>query len=112
MPHIHPVLLVPLHDVSWYVTLDGQLHVSWLRKISQFGENNPVEISWMVGGDTGSSTGTVLHSTIPSLILGKTYTASLMDLREEGSLSTFKFVACKLYYYILCELYNLISLYS
>ena len=105
MAQVTRVFLVPPRDLSWRVSLDGQLHVAWLRKISQFAETNKVEISWRTDdGESGSSTGTVLSSTIPSLVLGKTYKASLMDLREEGGLATFKFTACELFIRILLEL--------
>ena len=101
---------MPPRDLSWRVSLDGQLHVAWLRKISQFAETNKVEISWRTDdGESGSSTGTVLSSTIPSLVLGKTYKASLMDLREEGGLATFKFTACELFIRILLELPTIFS---
>ena len=110
MAQVTRVFLVPPRDLSWRVSLDGQLHVAWLRKISQFAETNKVEISWRTDdGESGSSTGTVLSSTIPSLVLGKTYKASLMDLREEGGLATFKFTACELFIRILLELPTIFS---
>ena len=87
---------VPKEDYNWTITLGGQLHVTWLRKFSQYQEDNPVDISWVGDKVQGSSNGTARLVTIPGLILGQRYTATMMDLRDEDTLATFSFDACKL----------------
>ena len=86
---------VPEQDYNWTITLDGQLLVTWLRKFSVYQEDNPVDISWVGDKDQGSSNGTARLVTIPGLVLGQSYTATMMDLRDEDTLATFSFTACK-----------------
>ena len=54
-----------------------------------------MDISWLASNESGSSNGTSRLVTIPSLSLGKTYTATLMDLKDEDKLTTFTFTACE-----------------
>ena len=54
-----------------------------------------MDISWVADNESGSSNGTSRLVTIPSLSLGKTYTTTLMDLKDEDKLTTFTFTACK-----------------
>ena len=89
---------VPAQEFNWTISLDGQLRLTWLRKFSLYQEDNPVDISWVArgeSGESGSSNGTSRLVTIPSLSLGKTYTATLMDLKDEDKLTTFTFTACE-----------------
>ena len=86
---------VPVRELNWTISLDGQLRLTWLRKFSQYQEDNPVDISWVADNESGSSNGTSRLVTIPSLSLGKTYTTTLMDLKDEDKLTTFTFTACK-----------------
>ena len=87
---------VPAQDYNWTITLDGQLHVTWLRKFSAYQEDNPVDVSWVAADkERGSSDGTARLVTIPGLVLGQSYTATMMDLRDEDTLATFSFTACK-----------------
>ena len=100
---------VPDQEFNWTITLDGQLHVTWLRKFSSYQEDNPVDISWIssssgrrksrldesVSMDQGSRNGSARLVTIPALTLGHQYTATLMDLKDEDNLATFTFTACE-----------------
>ena len=54
-----------------------------------------MDIAWLAVNESGSSNGTSRLVTIPSLSLGKTYTATLMDLKDEDKLTTFTFKACE-----------------
>ena len=54
-----------------------------------------MDIAWLAVNESGSSNGTSRLVTIPSLSLGKTYTATLMDLKDEDKLTTFTFTACE-----------------
>ena len=95
MPETKTVLAVPDQEFNWTISLDGRLHLTWLRKFSQYQEDNPVDISWVATNESGSSNGSSRLVTIPSLSLGKTYTTTLMDLKDEDKLTTFTFTACK-----------------
>ena len=75
--------------------MDGRLHLTWLRKFSHYQEDNPVDISWVTSSEEGRANGTSRLVTIPSLSLGVTYTATLMDLKDEDKLTTFTFTACE-----------------
>ena len=54
-----------------------------------------MDIAWLAVNESGSSNGTSRLVTIPSLSLGKTYTATLMDLKDEDKLTNFTFTACE-----------------
>ena len=54
-----------------------------------------MDISWLADTESGSANGTSRLVSIPSLSLGKTYTATLMDLKDEDKLTTFTFTACE-----------------
>jgi len=86
---------LPARDVSWLVTLDGRLKVSWLRRVAHFAENNRVELSWQGAGveERGSVEGTVTRTEVPHLTLGKRYSATLVDLEEEDTIASFVFTA-------------------
>ena len=86
---------MPAREFNWTISLDGQLHLTWLRKFSHYQEDNPVDISWVADTESGSANGTSRLVSIPSLSLGKTYTATLMDLKDEDKLTTFTFTACE-----------------
>ena len=92
---------MPSFDIKWSVSYDGQLYVSWLRKIALFGETNAVEISWSSSEESGRSIGTANLSIISSLNLGTVYKVHLMDLEEEGEVATFSFEASKIFLQVL-----------
>ena len=54
-----------------------------------------MDISWVTSSEEGRANGTSRLVTIPSLSLGVTYTATLMDLKDEDKLTTFTFTACE-----------------
>ena len=95
LPETKTVLAVPDQEFNWTISLDGRLHLTWLRKFSLYQEDNPVDISWLAENESGTSNGSSRLVTIPSLSLGKTYTTTLMDLKDEDKLTTFTFTACE-----------------
>ena len=88
-------VVVPDQEYNWTISMDGRLHLTWLRKFSHYQEDNPVDISWVTSSEEGRANGTSRLVTIPSLSLGLTYTATLMDLKDEDKLTTFTFTACE-----------------
>ena len=108
---------MPATDVSWRVTLDGRLEVAWGRRVAQFAGRHRVELSWQPEGAQGGGSveGTVTRSEqllvsvtrmvemllmcrteVPGLVLGERYSATLVDLEQEGVMATFTFTASKL----------------
>ena len=92
---------MPKTDVAWLVTPSGQLIVSWLQKISEYRDDQPVTLTLRekTTNRTIEVTGRAKEVTVPSLKLGNEYEMLLRE--EEGEDGTvvgpINFEACELF---------------
>ena len=86
---------MPETDVSWEISLDGRLRVTWLSRVSAFAEDDAVHLSWMTEKESGNSSGTVRMTEVESLRLGQAYNITLVETEVGNTSTTFNFVACK-----------------
>ena len=86
---------MPEKPVEWAVSTEGHLHLVWLERISQFAEDNFVELTWLTDSqEEGLERGLVTGVSLDHLVLGADYLARLTDLITNTTTS-FNFTACE-----------------
>lgn len=76
------------------------LRTSWLKKISEYEEQNEVELSYVVKNKSSVVKGTAEQTNINSLRLGETYDFFLEDKMNNEVEGPYSFEACECY---LCQ---------
>ena len=109
MNSLKPFFLVPKNDVEWVITENGTLKMSWLKKIANYQESNPVQMTYYVvsgvSKNTDNVTGNVSHVTgsaketsLSSLRFGEIYYVSLVDKTSNESVGPFVIESCKFFF--------------
>ena len=110
---------MPKNDIEWLITPEGQLKMSWLKKIADYKEDDRVRLSIrektsditlneeiVVPSINGTTTvapepefkdydGTALEVTVPSLMLGEEYEVFLEDVDTGKRHGPFNIEACE-----------------
>ena len=80
------------------MTSNGTLKVSWLRKIANFQDSEPVELFFENSGrnESGKVNGTAMETALKSLQFGEVYRIRLHDPRTNETAGPIEIEACKM----------------
>ena len=83
--------------MDFVVTSNGTLKMSWLKKIANYEDSNPVQLIFegVERNETGEATGTAMETVLRSLRFGERYRVRLQDRKTNETVGSIEIEACK-----------------